>query len=269
MGWRILWAAAAIALAAGTGAWAAGQLVPRPPGATVQTATAYLSGEAMNSRYRIVTSRVPVGKPPRDQWYLSVYAQNGDDFSQLFQSPGASDTLKIVPQLQQGSGTSAYFPIETLRIVGVGEFMGAGFQQAILQMHAAAADCGMTQISILRADPGPGPIYVTAQVQNPCSLTATMSHGAIQLSGPYYSESSPLCCPAKPHAQATLRYTGGTWVETPNYFALRVVPEPAVTPLTHPTPLVSPMMRNPLVTTPAPSNAPLGPPARARSRLRQ
>ena len=43
---------------------------------------------------------------------------------------------------------------------------------------------------------------------------------SIELAGPYYNASAPMCCPTKNSASAVLRYRGGKWVETPNYFKI-------------------------------------------------
>jgi len=95
-------------------------------------------------------------------------------------------------------------------------------------------------------------------------LSARVVRGTIVLHGPYYNASAPLCCPTKPNASAILRYANGRWTERPQYFKLASWPHttPAETPLTHATPLFTPIFKA-IVTTPKPSGAPM-PPAKRR-----
>lgn len=237
-------------------AGAQGPLQPPPPGRVVQNVGAYLAGDGMNSRYQVVASRRQVGTAEEVQWYLSVYGPPSERGAQplLFQSPSLSETGGLVPKLEQGHGTKMYFPRETLKIIGKGEFMGEARDQVVAHITAASADCGGATVAILQAEANR--VRVAARVDNPCGLTAKIVHHTIVLSGPYYSKTAALCCPTKPNATATLRYTDGVWVERPQYFKLSVPAQTAtVTPLTHPTPMFTPIFKA-VVTTPAPTGPP-------------
>lgn len=233
---------------------AQGSLQPAPPGTVVQNIGAYLAGDGMNSRYQVVASRKQVGTADEIQWYLSVYGPSQKGTALLFQSPSGSETDALVPKLEQGSGTKMYFPRETLKIAGKGQLMGEARDQVVALITAASADCGGATAAILSAEGDR--VRVAARVDNPCGLTAKIQHHTIVLSGPYYNKTAALCCPTKVHAVATLRYTDGMWVEKPQYFKLTVPAQTAtVTPLTHPSPLFTPIFKA-VVTTPAPSGPP-------------
>lgn len=167
-------------------------LQPAPPGTVVQNVQAYLAGDGMNSRYRLVTSREPLGKPPRDQWYFSVYAQDGAAFTQVFQSPGKTDSWQIVPRLEQAHGGTQYFPVESVRIAGTAELTGEARDIAVVWVSAAAADCGTQTVSLIESDGGPGPVQLLAQASNPCGLRATIHKDLVVLEGPYYSRNAPV-----------------------------------------------------------------------------
>lgn len=222
---------------------------PAPPGKVVQSVTSYLGYEAMNSRYRLVTSRVALTKS-QSQSYLTIYAQHGDGFVQIFQSPSRYDPLNLVPRSARMPGTQLYLPSESVRIVGSGEFMGSGRQQALVLVHEAAADCGSATLSILRSDPGPGPIRLVAQVSNPCDLSAAIAGHTIVLNGPYYNSTAPLCCPTQQHARAVLTYGNARWTMHPAYFKLSVKGIMSkvrlIGPMPHMTPSPKSIMRSPL-----------------------
>ena len=196
-------------------------LRPTPPGQIVQQMTAYLAGEAMNSRYQLVTSRIRVSNA-NWQWFLTIYRQRGDGFSQVYQSPSRSDALNLVPLAQRVGGTMTYLPTMNVRLIGKGEFMSAGRQEAVILVHQAGADCGSTAVSILRTDPMHGTVRLAAQVSNPCDLAATIQGHSIVLSGPYYNATAALCCPTQAHARAILAYGSGRWTLHPAYFKLNV-----------------------------------------------
>ena len=194
---------------------------PRPPGMVTQDMTVYLAGEAMNSRYHVVASRLRL---TNSDWqpYVTIYAQRGDGFSQIYQSPSKSDALALVPRRDKMPNGGPYLPTVDLHLIGKAEFMGARRQQAAVLVHQAAADCGSTTLSILRSDPGPGPIRLVSQVSNPCDLAARIQGNTIVLSGPYYNANAALCCPTQAHARAILAYGKGRWTLHPAYFKLTV-----------------------------------------------
>ena len=192
-----------------------------PPPVIDHEMTAYLAGEAMNSRYEIVASRLRL---TNSQWqpYLTIYAQRGDGFSEIYQSPSKNDALALVPRRQPVPGGSLYLPTVDVHLIGKAEFMGAGRQEAAVLVHQAGADCGSTALSILRSDPGPGPVRLAAQVSNPCDLSAKIQGHTIVLTGPYYNPTAALCCPTQAHARAILAYGSGRWTLHPAYFKLNV-----------------------------------------------
>jgi hypothetical protein len=114
-----------------------------------------------------------------------------------------------------------WFPVQQLHIVGAAKLMGSPTQQLVVQSHEMAADCGGATVTVFASGPGDSVVRAVS-VTNPCELTATIgADGAsIKLKGPYYSATAPMCCPTKNAASAVLRYNGGKWVETPNYFKI-------------------------------------------------
>lgn len=251
----------ACALLAGVAASAQMQLPlhPAPPGTVIQKAVAYLAGDGMHSRYQIIASRTPLGRPVQYHWHLSVYAQNGDqDFRLAYESPSATDRYELVPKLEPGHGTTMFFPQESVSIVGSAQLMGEARDQTLVLVHEAAADCGESTLSILAA--GDGVVSVPVQVENLCSLSATIQHHTIVLSGPYYNSTAPAYKPTKNHATASLRYVDGRWMEHPQYFKLRYPKQPpaAVSPLVSPSPMFTPIFKA-IISTPAPTGAPAPP----------
>lgn len=231
-----------------TGAFAA------PPGAVVHDMKADFDGKAAG-QYRVITSREPIGNPPEDQWYLSIYDPAD---KMIYQSPNAEDRFALVPRLQHGYDTARMFPHVTVALSGSGNLMGEPRDQVLISVHESGADCGTATLSILSMQSGS--LEVPVQVTNPCRLQASVAHHTIILRGPYYNARAPLYKPTINNATATLRYVDNAWVERPKYFKLQYprVPVPAVTPLTKPTPLFTPIFRA-IVTTPAPSGPPLPP----------
>lgn len=224
-------------------------LVPPPPGTVVQDVLATHGG------YRTVVSRQQTGAPGEVQWYLSVYAP-GKAPAMIYRSPSAADPFAIVPKLERGAGTTAYFPHETVKIAGKGELMGEPRDQTLVLVHAFSADCGVSTLSIISVEAGA--VRAEAQVSNPCDLQARIDHHRVILSGPYYNASAPLYKPTKNKAVAVLRYADGMWTQTPKYFKLSVPRQSAATPLTSPSPIFTPIFKS-VVTTPKPTGAPAPP----------
>ena len=96
--------------------------------------------------------------------------------------------------------------------------MRPAIQQLVVTVQSSAADCGTQTAYVLGMSAGK--IVRRAAWVNACSLNATFGpHGnSITLSGPYYSAAAALCCPTKPRAASTIRFTRGKWVQTPVYF---------------------------------------------------
>jgi hypothetical protein len=197
-----------------------------PPGEVMQDTVAYLTGEAMHSRWHVVASRKlagkQMGKTPVYQWYLSFYAPDGNDGGKLvYRLPNKSHEL--LSQVVKAHGAEMYFPMQELRIAGAGEFEQSGVQDVVVWDHQAAADCGAADVTVFGAN-AKGRVEQRVHVENGCSLDAKIvksgALSAVQLTGPYYGPRAPLCCPTKPRASALLSYKNGDWGVTPNYFII-------------------------------------------------
>ncbi|MDP9018498.1 MAG: hypothetical protein M3N19_09275 [Candidatus Eremiobacteraeota bacterium] len=230
-----------------------------PPGTIAQDVTAYLGASAQHDLYRVITSHRPLGE--EQQWFLSVYVQDAQgDYGLAYQSPSDSDHFHVVPKLEKGNGTPRYFPHEIVSIAGKGQLMGEPRDQVLVLVHESAADCGMETLSVLDAHPAPAPVSIPVQVSNLCGLTASVEHHTIRLRGPYYDAHAPAYKPTINNASATLRFVDGHWVEHPHYFKLTepTQVQPTVTPLTHASPLFTPIFKA-IIGTPVPSGAPQPP----------
>ena len=198
-----------------------------PPGKVVQDVVTYLSGEAMNSRWHVVSSRVAVGrqngKEPAYQWYLSIYAPAANGWTLAYRSPGPGTTL--LAKVTKANGAELYFPMASVKIVGGAELEQAAVQDAVVQVHEQAADCGSSTVAVFGANTSFKP-SVHVAVQNGCQLDAKIvKYGnmqAVQLIGPYYGPKAAMCCPTKPKASAKLTYSGTIrgWNVTPNYYRI-------------------------------------------------
>jgi len=202
---------------------------PAPPGTIAQSQLVYIAGEAMHSQWRAVASKKLVGTGNGMnfyQWYLSMYAIDGTTYRLKYQSPTNGGPLEKVTQAS--GGAKMWYPIQSLQIAGVGEFVQPGVQQVVVQSHEAGADCGGATVSVFSAN-AKGNVVPAASVRNGCDLKAIVAHSSsgsvrdsIVLSGPYYNATAPMCCPTKPKAAAVLSYRNGAWTETPKYFEMFV-----------------------------------------------
>jgi hypothetical protein len=195
---------------------------PPPLGTVVQTQSVAFNGERSSDAWRAVVSKELVGSGNGQkfyQWHLSIYAMQRGAYRLRYESPKNGGPLSRV---EQAHGAKMWFPVADLRIVGVASLMHPGVQQLVVQSHEMAADCGSATVAVLATKPG-GSVGPVVSIENPCDLDAKIAAGAtwIELTGPYYAASAPLCCPTKPHAAATLRYSNGKWLETPSYFKVR------------------------------------------------
>jgi hypothetical protein len=198
-----------------------------PPGKVVQDVVTYLSGEAMNSKWHVVSSRVPVGrqngKQVTYQWYLSIYAPAANGWTLAYRSPGAGTTL--LAKVTKANGAQLYFPMQSVKIIGGAELEQPAVQDAVVQVHEQAADCGSSTVAVFGAGRTMKP-SVHVAIQNGCDLNAAIvKYGqmqAVQLTGPYYGPKAAMCCPTKPSASAKLTYSGTIrgWNVTPNYFRI-------------------------------------------------
>ena len=198
-----------------------------PPGMIVQDVVSYLSGEAMNSKWHVVSSRVAVGrqngKEPAYQWYLSIYAPAANGWTLAYRSPGPGTTL--LAKVTKANGAQLYFPMQSVKIVGGAELEQPAVQDAVVAVHEQAADCGSSTVAVFGAGRSMKP-SVHVAVQNGCQLDAKIvKYGqmqAVQLTGPYYGPKAAMCCPTKPSATAKLTNSGAIrgWNVTPNYFRI-------------------------------------------------
>jgi len=198
-----------------------------PPGVVVQDVVSYLSGEAMNSKWHVVSSRVAVGKENGKQvayqWYVSIYAPAAKGWTLAYRAPGAGTTL--LSKVTKARGAQLYFPMQSVKIIGTGELEQSGIQDAVVQIHESAADCGSSTVAVFGAGSSMKPRVRTA-VQNGCGLEASIvKYGqmqAVQLTGPYYGPKAAMCCPTKPKATAKLTNWGAIrgWSVTPDYYRI-------------------------------------------------
>ncbi len=204
---------------------------PAPPGTIVQNQLAYLAGDGMHSQWRTVLSRKLLGRSGGTayyQYYLSIYAIDGNVYHLRYQSPTEKIPFDTVTKPQ---GAPRWFPLQDAKIVGAGEFMGPGAQQVVVQSHATGADCGSARVDVFFFDAAMHRIMTTLSVENPCDLQATIVHekggvDALRLTGPYYAKNAAMCCPTKAKASALLRFVNGkgVWKETPRYFTILKTP---------------------------------------------
>lgn len=199
--------------------------LPVPPGSVVASQVVYLAGESMHSQWRAVVSKARLGAAfgqTRYQWYLSIYQIGMTTYRLRYQSPRDGGPLSRVTKT---TGSPAmWFPVQAASIAGVGALMAPAVEQVVIGSHETGADCGTADVTILTFDEKSAKVVPAVSVQNGCDLGARIVHenneDAVQLTGPYYAPSAPLCCPTKPKATAMLRYRNGAWVETPKYFRL-------------------------------------------------
>ena len=197
---------------------------PRPPGTVTQSQLVYLAGQAMHSQWRAIASEVSLGPTAAggefEQWYLSIYAIDDTTYRLKYQSPANGAPLDLVTRVNGGG----WYPDEDLTIVGSGVFEAPAIEQLVVQSYEAEADCGMGTVTIFAYDFATNGVRPVAVVHNYCKLSAAIVHGAnadsILLTGPYYSSTAALCCPTTASVTATLRYAGGKWIETPQYFPI-------------------------------------------------
>lgn len=204
---------------------------PAPPGIVMQNELGYLAGDAMHSQWRTVLSRKIVGASHGRtfyQYYLSIYAIDGDVYELKYQSPRDGGPFSVV---SKAHGAAMWFPVQDGKIVGVGSFMGPGADQVVVQSHEMAADCGSARVDVFYSDAAMhGMIMPTLTVKNGCDLQAKILHhdgaDALQLTGPYYAKDAALCCPTKPKASSTLHFVNGkgVWSQTPSYFTISKSP---------------------------------------------
>lgn len=194
----------------------------------MQDVVAYLSGEAMNSKWHVVSSRVLVGKQngttPAYQWYVSIYAPAANGWTLAWRTPG---TNQLLSKVTKANGAQLYFPMQSVRIAGGAELEQPAVQDAVITLHQQAADCGSSTVAII-GNPGKNfKPQVRATVENGCDLQAKIiKYGnmqAVQLTGPYYGPKAAMCCPTKPKATAKLTYSGQIrgWSVTPKYFNVK------------------------------------------------
>jgi hypothetical protein len=180
----------------------------------------------MESRWRAVVSRRAVGSGDAGQrfyqYYLSIYRIDGSTYRLKFQSPHDGGPLTGVEKAQ---GANVWFPVQSAHIVGTAEFLAPAVQQLVVQSHEMAADCGLSTVTVFAYNDNRKNVFPSATVTNYCSLHASVvkhnGTSTLRLQGPYYGPKAALCCPTKPKAESTLRFSRGTWIEAPKYFPLK------------------------------------------------
>jgi hypothetical protein len=197
---------------------------PQPQGTILQSQLTYLAGQSMHSQWRGVLSKKLVGTSagiPFYQWYVSIYQIGGTVYRLRYQSPRNGGPYD---KLSHTSDASMWFPSQSGSIVGSAQLMGPAIEQLVVSTHQAGADCGSADITIFTYDFKTQKVVPAATLENGCDLSAKIVHGkngdTLLLTGPYYNATAAMCCPTKPKASATLSYTNGKWVETPNYYKL-------------------------------------------------
>ena len=184
--------------------------LPPPPGTIVQSRLVYLAGEAMHSQWRGVLSKKLVGIANGTafyQWYLSFYAIDGTIYRLKYRSP---DSRIPFDRVIKARGASLWFPLQSASIAGVGEFMGAGAQQLVVQSRQITSGCGTARVDVFFFDAAMQVVMTTLSVENRCDLAASVipqaSGDALRLTAP--------------HETAILRFHNGTWTEHPKYFKI-------------------------------------------------
>lgn len=215
------------------------RLNPFPPGRLLTTASAILPGNA--GAYLVTLSRQTRGTHGQFQYFLSIYAawqmppkgakagqQPKVPWHRVFVSPG--DGQRIVPRVTKGHGTDRYFPEQSVRLVGAVKFEPDRPALVLAQERNTGADCGMGRIAILGplGDKRFGPV---ATIDNPCGISAkverkTIGHAEVVLTGPYYAKDAPLYTPTITKARAVLKMQGGKFLETPEYFPIKLLAKP-------------------------------------------
>ncbi|MGD1065287.1 MAG: hypothetical protein ABR975_00535 [Vulcanimicrobiaceae bacterium] len=173
---------------------------PSPPGTLVQSTVVYLAGEAMHSQWRTVLSKTAT------QWYLSLYAIDGTTYHLAYRSPNGN-----TPFPSNGPR------ISSASIVGGGEFMGSGVQQAVILSHdAAGGGCGTARLDVLFLDAAMQMPMSTLTLENRCYLSAKIVHGAsgdtLTVTGPIRNGN------AIEVATATFAFHNGRWTQSPRAF---------------------------------------------------
>jgi len=199
------------------------QFVPPVPGNVVDSKVVYLTGDGDRVSWKAVISKKLRGSSNGIdfyQWYLSIYALRRGAYRLRYQSPGNGGPLSAVTR---APGAATWFPMQDIDFSGVGSLMQPSVQNLVVQSNEAAADCGGATVTVFAGGPG-GSVVQAVKITNFCDLGATIQHttegDVVRLYGPYYAPNAPLCCPTKPEATATLRYSGGKWIESPTYFKI-------------------------------------------------
>lgn len=197
---------------------------PEPPGTIVQSQVVYLAGQAMSSQWRGVVSKKLVGTSAGMsfyQWYVSIYQIDGDTYHLRYQSP---ENRGPFDKVAKTNDATMWFPAQSGSIVGAAQLMEPGVEQLVVATHQVGADCGSADLTVFGYDAKTDKVVPEVTLENGCELSAKIvrgkngAHDALLLSGPYYDEHAAMCCPTKPKASATLTFSDGKWVETPDYY---------------------------------------------------
>ena len=193
------------------------------PGTILEDRLLYLAGDAMHGQWRALLSKKSVGRSGHDtfyQWYLSIYAIDGDVYKLQYQSPRDGGPFSKVTK---ADGAPMWFPAQSGRIDAPIALMMEGKDNLVVESHEMAADCGSGVVTVFTTN-NAGKVVPAVSVRNGCDLTATpvdsKAGASLTLAGPYYGPNAAMCCPTIAKATARLAYVNGTWVETPKRYEL-------------------------------------------------
>ncbi len=155
------------------------------------------------------------------QWSIAIARPRSLGGGLAYRSPG-TDTL--LDRVERAHGANLWFPNQEAQLIGVGRFLPGVRRQLLVRVYQSGADCGSVTIALLGLRGRGGSVGRLVSVENVCSLDVKILRSAqgdaLLLSGPYYAENAPQCCPTRAHAEARLRYRSGHWIERPRLFQL-------------------------------------------------
>ncbi len=221
--------------------WHSSWWEPAPPGTIVEIRPVFFDGisgpRAADPEWYVVLSRKLLGSHSGKQfyqWYFLVYQSELAGNVLEYESPADGGPLSIVKQQR---GSNSWLPRQQLRVISGYDFVQPvlrarsgrrstrNLEQVVLESHEMTTDCGAGTVTVFGVASSKIEPFVSAR--NRCELRASIVDGeggpdTIVLSGPFFGPGAPMCCPTKPHAIATLSYSSGGWIETPNYFPFYV-----------------------------------------------
>lgn len=149
------------------------------------------------------------------QW--AIHVRHGRTSYDSPKNGGPLDTVT------KAHGAQMWFPHQSVHTLATARLMNGTDEQLVVLSHQSGADCGSADLTVFGYDAAKRRIVPAVTVKNGCDLRVQVVHGAngrdsLELSGPYYNATAPMCCPTKPKASAKLVYVNGSWMEQPNYY---------------------------------------------------